>query len=146
MLYLLNLGCAPQWCCWLFPSLRNNVTEESGSIQESTNKKKIFGVMSDHTCRILWSIKTWSKTVTISHRPTWFWSSFPAMGFHCCRNELIFFFFLSLCLPWVLLSAAEGGIFESIVLWHIYMINLNSELGEENLREMTGIQRLVKVL
>lgn len=61
----------------------------------------------NHTCRILWSIKAWSKTVTITHSSVWFWFSFPTVGFPCCRNELILFF--SLCLPWVLLSTAEGG-------------------------------------
>lgn len=28
---------------------------------------------------------------------------------------------------------------ESIVVWHIYMISLSYELGEENLKEMTEI-------
>lgn len=36
------------------------------------------------------------------------------------------------------------ALLESTVVWHIYMIGLNYELGEENLKGMTGIQRLVK--
>lgn len=125
MLCLLILGCPPRWCCWLFPFFRNSVTEESGSIEGSTNKTRNFSVMLDHTCRILWSIKAWSKTVTITHSSIWFWFSFPTVGVPCCRNELILFF--SLCLPWELLSTAEGGgfgkhssvtyLYDQIELW-----------------------------